>query len=253
MMDSAPEVGITAVMCLAFEARIASAPGVTVICNGRRERLHDLVERACARSAGLISFGVAGGLAPEVHAGDWVIAASVATDNGRYRTDERWTRQLCAALPGARCADVSGLDAPVSSTVAKLALARKHATVAVDTESHVVAEAATRRGLPFAVARVVLDPMWRALPPAALVPLLPDGNPDVAAVTRSVLRAPSQLAELGRITADAFRAWSSLRRGRLSLGPLFCFRHVASESEPFVPETIDGSGPELSTDYVVQV
>lgn len=252
-MDVGPELGITAVMCLAFEARIASAPGVTVICNGRRERLHDLVERACARSAGLISFGVAGGLDPEVHPGDWVIAASVATDNGRYRTDERWTRQLCAALPGARCADITGLDAPISSTMAKVALGRKHGTVAVDTESHVVAEEATRRGLPFAVARVVLDPVWRALPPAALVPLLPDGTPDVRAVARSVLRAPSQLAELGRVTADGFRAWSSLRRGRLSLGTLFCFRHLVSESEPTVPESIDGPDPELSTDCVVQV
>jgi hopanoid-associated phosphorylase len=219
-------------MCLAFEARIAAAAGVTVVCNGRRERLRDQVQRACEHASGVISFGVAGGLDPGLRSGDWVIASGVVTPTGRYETDGRWTRQLRAALPGARYAPISGLDAPIANPAAKLALGIQHATVAIDTESHVVAEEAARRRLPFAVARVVLDPAWRALPPAALVPLRADGDPDVGAVARCVLRAPSQLLDLGRVTADAVRAWLALRRGRLSLGPHFALPGVPSEMEP---------------------
>lgn len=226
---------IGAVMCLAFEARIAAAAGVTVICNGRRERLRDQVQSICERASGLISFGVAGGLNAAARSGGWVVATSVVTETGRYATDERWALQLRAALPGALYADISGLDAPIASPAAKLALGRKHRTVAIDTESHVVAEEAARRGMPFVVARVVLDPVWRALPPAALVPLSADGSPDVVGVARSVLRTPSQLADLGKVTTDAFRAWCALRRGRLSLGPLFALPGAAGGLAPAAP------------------
>jgi hopanoid-associated phosphorylase len=225
------ETTIAAVMCLAFEARIAAAPGVTVICNGRRERLHDQVRRACARAAGLISFGVAGGLDPARRPGDWIVASSIVTEAGRYATDERWSRQLHAALPGACSADIFGLDVPVASPAAKLALGRAHGAAAVDTESHVVAAEATRHGIPFVAARVVLDAAWRALPPAALVPLRSDGDPDIVGIARAVLGAPSQLIDLGKVTADAIRAWSALRRGRLCVGPLFAFPGAAGAPE----------------------
>ena len=83
---------IVAVMCLAFEADIAAAAGVTVICNGRRERLRDQVQRACVHASGLISFGVAGALDPRLRPGDWVIASGVVTPTGRYASDPRWAR-----------------------------------------------------------------------------------------------------------------------------------------------------------------
>ncbi|HUI97827.1 MAG TPA: phosphorylase [Xanthobacteraceae bacterium] len=241
------ELTIAAVMCLAFEARIAAAAGVTVICNGRRERLRDQVQRACEHASGLISFGVAGGLDPRVRAGDWVVAASVVTPTGRYPTDLRWTRQLRAALPRAHYADLSGLDAPVADPATKLALGRRHGTVAIDTESHVVAEEAARCGMPFVVARVVLDPAWRALPPAALVSLKADGNPDIGGVARSVLRTPLQSFALGRITADAVRAWAALRRGRLALGPRFALPGAASELDRAAVAMTGEAVCELST------
>jgi hopanoid-associated phosphorylase len=245
------ELRVTAVMCLAFEARIAAGPGVTLVCNSRRERLRDQVRRACAQSDGLISFGVAGGVDPSLHPGDWVIAANVVGQRGRYPADASWTRQLCAALPGALCADISGLDAPVASPTAKAAVARDHRTVAIDTESHVVAEEATRHGLPFAVARVVLDPAWRGLPPAALVPLNPDGNPHIAGVMRSVLAEPSQLLGLARVTADAWRAWSALRLGRASLSPLFAFRCEPTRAAVWSEAPVDR--PELPVTCVAPV
>jgi len=240
---------IAAVMCLAFEAHIAAAVGVTVICNSRRERLRDQVQRACERASALISFGVAGGLDPRLRPGDWVVASNVVTPTSRYATDTRWSRQLRAGLPRALHADVSGLDAPIASPATKLALGRAHGTVAIDTESHVVAEEAVRRRMPFVVARVVLDPAWRALPPAALVPLNADGNPDIVGVARSVLCAPAQLLDLGRVTADAFRAWTALRRGRLSLGPLFALPGTVGELEHAAAPIADDAVCALSTPW----
>jgi hypothetical protein len=56
--------GIAAVTSLALEARIAAGAGVFVICS-QGERLAAALESAVARGAcGIISFGVAGGLAP---------------------------------------------------------------------------------------------------------------------------------------------------------------------------------------------
>lgn len=241
------DANVVAVTCLAFEGRIARRSGITVLCNGRREHLREKVERASERACGLISFGVAGGLDPALRSGDWVVAASVVTDTGRYVTDASWARRLCAALPTARFADISGRDEPIAAPAEKLALGCAHRTILVDNESHVVAEVAARRKIPFVVARVVLDPAWRALPPAALAPLRADGTSDVAAVMRSVVRMPRQLGDLAMVTADAFRAWSALRLGCARLGPGLGFRHGAAET--FALPAADESEVEEAVPY----
>jgi hopanoid-associated phosphorylase len=222
---------VLAVTCLAFEAQIAAGAGVTVLCAPRRESLVESVKRAAAHASGIISFGVAAGLDPGLRPGDWVIASSVITQEARYCADSRWVQSLRTALPAAICGDVSGVDAPVASAAAKTVLYREQRTVAVDTESHVVAQVAATSRIPFVAARVVLDPAWRPLPPAALAPLSPDGNPDISAVARSVLLMPGQLADLGKVAWDAFRAWQALRHGRRSLGAHLLFPYEAPEQE----------------------
>ena len=64
---------VIAVTSLSLEARIALGPGVSVICE-HASRLVAALEAAIAQGvAGIISFGVAGGLAPDLAAGAWVI------------------------------------------------------------------------------------------------------------------------------------------------------------------------------------
>jgi hopanoid-associated phosphorylase len=253
LMTAATSAGpdVVAVTCLAFEGRIARRSGVAVLCNGRREHLRDQVERAAERACGLISFGVAGGLDPGLRSGDWVVAANVVTDTGRYGTDASWARRLCLALPTARFANISGCDEPIAAPAAKFALGREQRTIAVDNESHVVAEVAARKNIPFVVARVVLDPAWRTLPPAALAPLRADGTSDVIAVMRSVARMPRQLGDLAMVTADAFRAWSELRLGCARLGRGLGFWDAAAESIPLA--TADGNDVEESAPYAAAV
>src|SRR5713226_4650297 len=91
--------GIVAVTSLALEARIAGGPGVSVICS-QGERLAAALESAVECGAcGIISFGVAGGLAPGLAVGDWIAATAVITGQRRFPTDPTWTRSLCDRLP----------------------------------------------------------------------------------------------------------------------------------------------------------
>src|SRR5205807_10653158 len=139
--------------------------------------------------------------------------------------------------PGSLHGDISGADVPVAHPSDKQALRRAHRTVAVDTESHIAAAVAARRGIPFAAVRVVLDPAHRCLPPAALVPLRRDGSADVRAVLGSVSKAPTQVPSLLRIVADASLAWSTLARGRRRLGHALAFpRAVAPQREEIAAE-----------------
>jgi adenosylhomocysteine nucleosidase len=220
-----PDVGsaaamppVIAVTCLAFETRIASGPEVAVL-DGHAPKLTTAIERAIKRGCrGIISFGIAGGLAPHLAPGDWIVASGVVTDGRRYPTDRSWSQELLRALPGALHADIAGAHAPVVDPVDKRVIRDATAAVAVDMESHIAADVAQAHGLPFAACRVIIDPAHRRLPPAALVRLRPDGTPDLPAVLWSLIRRPSQLPGLLRIAADARAARASLGRGRRGLG-----------------------------------
>ena len=209
---------VIAVTSLSLEARIALGPGVSVICN-QASRLVASLEAAIERGAsGIISFGIAGGLAPSLVAGDWVIGSGVRTGQERHPVDARWARRLIEALPGAIHAEIAGADSPIASSSDKRRLYDQLGAAAVDMESHIAGSIAAAHKIPFAVCRTVIDAADRDLPPAALVGLRHDGTPDVRAVSRSLARRPSQLAALARIAMDAWIARQALRRGRSLLG-----------------------------------
>jgi adenosylhomocysteine nucleosidase len=206
---------LIAVVGMVSEARIVAFKGVTVLIGGgRSEQLAARLDQALARDiAGVISFGLCGALDPDLSVGELLVASSV----DGTRADPTWAQQLLDALPGARLAPLTGGDRIVPDVEAKAELRRRTGAAAVDMESHIVARLAGRQGVPFAVLRAVSDDAERVLPSAARLGLAPDGNPDIAAVLRSLWRDPRQLASLIAVARDAATAMRSLRRAAPTL------------------------------------
>jgi hopanoid-associated phosphorylase len=217
------------VVGMAFEARIAAGLGVPVVCGGDGSQLEGALARAMAAGCGgLISFGVAGGLAPDLKPGTCVIGSSIL-DGGQNRpTDARWAKRLMRIIPDAVHGPILGVGEPIAHASAKQALHRETGAIAVDMESQVVARAAERHGVPLAAIRVVIDPVTRTIPRSALAGTRPDGTVDPFAVVRSLMRYPRDLAGLIRMTFDARAARATLVRGTALLGPGLGLMDVAS-------------------------
>jgi adenosylhomocysteine nucleosidase len=219
---------VIAVTGLAFEARIARRSGVTVIFDGDRRRLVAALEYALAcGSRGIISFGIAGGLAYDFALGDLVVASEIATEKGRFPTDPIWSNRIRQAVPHARSAVIVGVDAAVADSPTKRALHQRTGAAVVDMESHVAAEVAEAYRVPFAAVRVVADPVHRVLPEAALIPLRADGRPDIPVILGSVAANVRQVPGLVRLALDAYVARRTLLRSRKLLGPGLCFPDLA--------------------------
>jgi hopanoid-associated phosphorylase len=189
---------------------------------GDHLQLEAALNARAAAARGIISIGIAGGLAPGLRAGDWMLAGSVLVDGQPMATDGHWTERLANRLPGAARGLLLGIDTIAADVAQKAALHRATGALAVDMESHVAARVAARHRLPFAVARVVCDPAHRALPPAARIGMRPDGRMDVSAVLRGLLAQPGQLPALIVTAWEAERSFRSLLRGHRRLGPRLC-------------------------------
>jgi adenosylhomocysteine nucleosidase len=214
---------IVAATGMARERRIVDGPGVEAIASGGdRRRLEALLEARARRAHGILSIGIAGGLAPTLRAGSWVLANSVLGGGKSMPTDAQWTSRLAARLPGLTRGLVLGVDEIVDAVAEKAELHRTTGALAVDMESHVAARVAQRHRLPFAAARVVCDPAHRALPPAARFAIASDGRLDLPAVLNSLIAQPGQLPALILMGWDAERSFRSLLRGRRRLGPGLC-------------------------------
>lgn len=222
-------MSLVVVTGLAAEARIARGSGVaSLVGAGRADRLAAEIEAAIAGGARrLLSFGVAGALAPQLTPGDLIVGRALIDGPRRAPCDPRWsiamTERLKRSAPSLRTAwaDVAGVDAPLADPLAKAALHTATGAAAVDMELAIVARAAERHRLPFAILRAIADPALRTLPPAALVAMRADGGLDLAAVLGALARRPRQLPTLLRLAFDARRAYCALLCARALLGADF--------------------------------
>ncbi len=156
----------------------------------------------------LLSFGLAGGLDPALPAGTLLLPHDVLSERGESWTiDAAWHAYLADRLDY-QALPILGVDIPIASIEAKTELRRRHQAAAVDMESHVLARAAARAGLPFAAIRVICDAADTVLPPAALVGVTAAGGIDLGKILGSIAAQPGQipaLLKLGRAAAFAER------------------------------------------------
>ncbi len=144
-----------------------------------------------AGAAGLISFGLAGGLASTVQAGTVVLPRRVVTGDGAsLAIHVAWRDEIEAVLGGkfqVTDGDLLSVPEPLTTPAAK-AHGGACGAVAVDMESGAIATAAARAGAPCAVVRVVVDESSDALPASAAGFVDRHGQPRLGAALGAALR-----------------------------------------------------------------
>jgi adenosylhomocysteine nucleosidase len=201
------------------EARCLIGPDLRVSCSGADpQRARMAAGRLCDEGvAGLVSFGLAGGLAADLASGDLLLPqAVILPDGGTIMPEAAWRGRLAATLERAglraRSAPIVGRERIVATREAKRALLAQTGAVAVDMESHGVAEVAARFGLPFLVVRAVADRSDQVIPRAALGAI--DANGDVRYLTLfgRLIRRPRELWPMIDLGRSSSRGLTTLSR-----------------------------------------
>jgi adenosylhomocysteine nucleosidase len=191
---------------------------LTYVSGGSALRARIGAEQLRAKGVdGLVSFGLAIGLAPVLRPGDLVIADSVVLPTGgAIATDPAWRAALLRRLRGAglnpRVARIVGSDEPLTSASTKRRAFQTTFAAALDTESHAVAEVAAAAGLPFLVVRAVAEPAESMRPAVAFAATTVAGATRPLAVLARVAWRPWEIGPVWRFSKDRRLALDALRR-----------------------------------------
>jgi adenosylhomocysteine nucleosidase len=150
----------------------------------------------------LISFGLAGGLNPQLKPGTLIIPANI----NNAPCDET----LIAWLGGATCQNLYAGTSIAVTHEQKSALFASTGADAIDLESGAVAIAAQAAQIPFACLRAIADPATRTLPPAALIALNSTGEIALRPILASLAGNPLQLPALIALATDVAKARKAL-------------------------------------------
>jgi adenosylhomocysteine nucleosidase len=93
-------MSLVVVTGLAAEARIATDVSAIVGAGGAKHLAADLEAAIAEKATRILSFGVAGGLAPELQAGDLIVADSLRDGEVRRRCDPAWRMAMIRRLQG---------------------------------------------------------------------------------------------------------------------------------------------------------
>lgn len=206
-----------AVTGLAAEAKLARRAGlIAQPSGGIAAQTTAIAETLLSEGAeALVSFGIAGALAPALTPGSLLLPRAVVDEAGtRYAVDTEWRRRIADVLRGGGIrieeGDLLGAREAAASPARKAELHRITGAVAIDLESHLIAQAAARAGRRFLVLRAIADSAARALPDAAVHGLGANGRPAFVRVLLSIARDPRQIPALIKLAGDTRRALDAL-------------------------------------------
>ena len=164
----------------------------------------------------LLSFGIAGGLDPNLPPGTLVLARAVIGPRGtRYDCDPNWRGMVCSDARGHidfTDGAIAGSDSPILGQAGKAKLFRGSGAVAVDMESHAVARAAKEKNVPFLALRAIADPAGRDVPEWIMIGVDSGGRTRIAPVLAKLLFRPWEIPRLLELAKDQKTALSALRR-----------------------------------------
>ena len=217
---------VAAVTGLAAEAKLAQRSGIVARPSGGIPAETTAIAESLLRGGAeaLLSFGIAGALAPALMPGSLLVPRVVIDETGlRYAVDGEWRMRVIDVVRGAGLpideGDLLGARAAAASPARKAELHRVTGAVAVDLESHLVAQVAARAGRPFLVLRAVADSATQALPDAAVHGLAPNGKPALGRVLRSVACDPRQIPALIKLAGGTRRALDALGSALRAVAP----------------------------------
>lgn len=176
-----------------------------------------LIEAGCRF---LMSWGVAGGLDPEMRPGDLVIPTAVVDEGGGcWPFAPELGAAVAAAMPTpfrwedhgqGRC--ILGLDRLVLSPDDKTALFALTGAMTTDMETHRVAQVAASRQVPALAIRAVGDPLETRLPRLVAQALGEDGRPRPGRVALGLVQRPWEFGPLMRVKRETDAALEALGR-----------------------------------------
>jgi adenosylhomocysteine nucleosidase len=219
---------------LAAEAKLiekaytrAKRPVPTLACAGANaERAETHAARLIAHGAKIvISFGLCGGLDPELRPGELLLADAIADGSGqsiavpaslRVRLQAHFREAGLAVVSGA----LFGSDSPVATVGDKQDLFGKTGARAVDMESHGIAAAAHAAGAQVLAVRAVADPAERNVPKAALTAIGPDGRLRLFRAIATMYVRPWEGPAMIRLAYEARLGFDTLERVAASLAAM---------------------------------
>jgi len=220
-MDSKPIIVATG---FTREVRTVEGPGVVALAGGGvASRLEEALHQAAANgAAGIVSYGLTGGLADGLKIGDWVVGSRI-TGAIDHECHAGWRDALASRLPGARIGTFFADGRMIDTIAEKRALGVKHEALAVDMESHVAAGVAKAHGLPFAIVRIVSDEVDHLLPHAITVSMRPDGGFDRTRMRASLAEEPEQMRDVVQTMIQFAIGFRGLRSGARLMGERLAF------------------------------
>ncbi len=191
---------------------------VQVVCAGANsERAKRLAGQLVAEGAQtLLSFGVAGGLSPDLDCGELIVAETLRGPDGtNYPTDVAWREALTTTLTEItlhyRQGAILGSARTLRETADKQAAFKDSGCLAVDMESAAVAAIAAESGLPFLAVRAVADCATDSLPGFVASAVKPDGKPAIGRALAALARRPGDIPATLRLARQTELALARLR------------------------------------------
>lgn len=159
---------------------------------------------------GMVSYGLAGALYPDMRPGDIVVGSEIVGQTPTIPTDDIWSAWLLSAIPMAMYGPIAGVDQPVLAGPSRDELRMRSGALVADMESHIIARLAAANAMRFVAVRVVIDAVGRNVPPTVLACVASDGETSRWRLSRLLLRRPGD-------TLDVIKLWADWRPARKAL------------------------------------
>lgn len=151
----------------------------------------------------LISWGCAGALSHELKMGDLVLADSLLSIDGTQTPVNAAWHEHTKTILGSTVAVYRGAllnsQDVISTAQEKQAIYEKTGALAIDMESHAIAQVAQHYALPFLAIRAIADPSTMDLPVAISGALNDEGEIDMSKIVFSLARNPKEIPHLIQI------------------------------------------------------